>query len=77
MLLLHSLKVCHLNQIILGLYMEQSHSSEANSRSSSQGISRLLWDTKVHYRDYNSQSLAPIRRQMNPVHTLPSYSLTM
>jgi len=52
--------------------MEQS-SSEANNKSGSQQISRLLWEPKVLYRGHNSPLLVSILRQMNPVHTFPPY----
>jgi hypothetical protein len=53
--------------------MEQSPSSEANSHSASQEITRPLWKPKVHYRVYNSPPLVPILNQMNPVYTFPHY----
>jgi hypothetical protein len=38
--------------------MEQSYSSEANSRLASQEIPRLSWNPKVHYRVRRSPPLA-------------------
>jgi hypothetical protein len=40
---------------------------------SSQEISCLLWNTKVHYCVHNSLPPAPILSQMNPIHTLQPY----
>jgi hypothetical protein len=51
--------------------LEESPSWEANSRSPSEEISRLLWNPKVHYRFHNSPLLVPILSQMNKVHNSP------
>jgi hypothetical protein len=53
------------------IYMEQSASTEANSRSDSEEIVRLQWKPEVHYQAYKNQILTPILSQMNPVHVLP------
>jgi hypothetical protein len=53
--------------------MEQSPSSEADSRSANKEISRLLWNPKLHYRDYKSQPLAPMLSQVHPVHNFLPY----
>jgi hypothetical protein len=50
--------------------MEQSPYWEANSRSYSQEISRLLRNQKIHYRVHQNQKLDPILSSMNPVQTL-------
>jgi len=49
--------------------MEHSLSWEANNHSTSQEISRLLCDPKVHYRAHKSPSLAPVLNQMHAVHS--------
>jgi hypothetical protein len=49
--------------------MEQSP-WEADSHLASQEITRLLWNTKVHYRVYKNRPLVSILSQMNPVLTL-------
>jgi hypothetical protein len=53
--------------------MEQSPSWEANSRSASQEIPRLLRNPKVHYRVHYSPPLFPILILINTVHTFPLY----
>jgi hypothetical protein len=53
--------------------MEKSPSWETNSHSASQEIPRLLQGPYIHYRVHKSSPLAPVRRQMNPVHTFPPY----
>jgi hypothetical protein len=50
--------------------MEEKPSWEANSRSASQEIPRLLWSQKVNYRVYNSPSLEPILHTVTPYEEL-------
>jgi hypothetical protein len=52
--------------------MKQSP-SEANCRSASQEILRILWNPKIHYRAYRNLPLVRILTQMNSVHIFPLY----
>jgi len=58
---------------VLTNYMERSLSWEANSRSASQEIPRLLWNPEVNYCADKSPPLIPVLSQMHSVHTLPNY----
>jgi len=53
--------------------MEQSPSREANSRSASREIPRIVLNTKAQYSVHKILQLVPILSQMHPVHILPSY----
>jgi hypothetical protein len=53
--------------------MEKSPSWEANSCPSSQKISRLLWNLKVHYRVYKNPPLVCFLSQMNSAHVFPPH----
>jgi hypothetical protein len=52
----------------------QSHSLEADSRSTNEDISCVVWNTKFHYRVHKVPLLDPVLIQMNLIHFLTSYS---
>jgi hypothetical protein len=54
--------------------MEQSPSSEANSRLASQEIPGLLWSPKVHYRVHNNPPLVCILSQMHSARVFTLFS---
>ena len=43
------------------------------SFSPTQNISHIFWNLKVHYHVQKKPPLVPVLKQINPVHTLPSY----
>ena len=55
--------------------MKQRVSSEANRSLASQEIPHILSNSMVHYRIHKRAVPIPILRQINPVHTSPSYLL--
>jgi hypothetical protein len=55
------------------IFKEHRLSSETKICSASQYFNRILWNTKTHYPVQYSPSLAPVLRQMTPIHVLLSY----
>ena len=55
--------------------MKQSLSREPNRFLASQGIPRILWNPKFHYRIHMFLLTVPILSQFDPVHTPTSHNL--
>ena len=60
---------------ILTYSMVQSPTLEANWFAASQEIPCILWNPKVHYRIHKCPPLAPILRQLDPVHAPTTHFL--
>ena len=69
---------CHLTYLLnhsLTHSIQHSPSWEANQFSASQETPCILWNQKVHWRDYKCLPPVPILSQLDPGHTSPSHFL--
>jgi hypothetical protein len=57
--------------------MELSPSWEVANCAATQELPTILWSQKVHYRVHKNPPLAPMLSQINPIHTIPSYRMTL
>jgi hypothetical protein len=57
--------------------MELSHSWEAAICVATQELPSILWNPMVHYRAQKIPPLVPILSQTDPVHTIPSYLISI
>jgi hypothetical protein len=60
---------------LLTYSMEQSPFWKANWFAASQGITRILWNPKVHYHIHKCSPSVPVLSQLDPVHTSISHFL--
>jgi hypothetical protein len=54
--------------------MELSSSWEAANCAATQELPSILWNPKFHYRVHMTLPLVPIPCQIDPIHTIPSYT---
>jgi len=69
------MKVGSITYSILKYSMEQNSSWEANRFLATQEILRILWNTKVHYRNHKCSPPLPILSQLDSVHIPTSHFL--
>ena len=67
----------YITVLLLTFSMAQNPSWEANSSSASQEISRILWNSKAHYRVHKSPPFGPKLSHINAVLNLPSSFFTI
>ena len=72
---IHQKKLTFLLTYFLTYSMEQSPSWESNRFGASQEITRILWNSKVHYRFHKCPPPVPILSQLDLVHTPTSHFL--
>jgi hypothetical protein len=53
--------------------MQMSPTREAASCAATQELPSILWNWRDHYRALKGPPMLPILRQINSVHTNPSY----
>jgi hypothetical protein len=60
-------------KILTHSQMEMSPSWEAANCAATQDLPSILWNPNVHYHVHKSPPLVRILREIDPVHTIPSY----